>query len=365
MKDRLSILFAGGGTAGHLLPALATEAELRAQFSTMTTTYLATKTGAEVAILSDAGANFRIVPKTDFPRKFGAAVFTFLPRLLIALVRTLPLVKRADVVVGFGGYLALPAYLAAAIMRKPLIIHEANILPGLANRVGRRFASRALTNFPIAGWRGEDAIGLPIRESIWNIGRLTESERKSKQASARIKLSLQPERRTILVFGGSLGAARINDVVESALEDLLASGFQVLHSRGSGKEREISSRDGYHPVVYISEMDQAYLAADLVISRSGAGTCAELIATGIPAVLVPLPIGNGEQLRNAEQVAKVSNVRVISNDELSVEGLCRAVDELMRAASTLGKSSVVSAASQAESAAAQLARIIVELGDRR
>lgn len=359
MKPQLAILFAGGGTAGHLLPALATEEALRKAISMgknseLTTTYLATKGGAEVAILKERGLAFHFVPKTDLPRKIGIGVITFIPRLVIAIAKTLPLVGRADVVVGFGGYVALPAYLAAALLRKPLIVHEANALPGLANRVGKRFATRALANFPISGWNRSDVIGLPIREVIWKIGRLSPEERARLQVTARARFSLEPTKRTLLVFGGSLGAAKLNQVVSESLERLLGRGVQILHGTGAGKAPSISRTD-YHPLSYISEMDQAYLAADLLLCRSGAGTCAEIMATGIPSILVPLSIGNGEQMLNAHQLVKNGNVRVIANNDLTPELLLEAVDSLI-ASPILHKEQEISPAEK-------LAAIILESVD--
>lgn len=364
MSARLSILFAGGGTAGHLLPAIATEGSLRKSIASSTpvnleVTYLSTRTGPERKILHESGARYRIVPKTDLPRKIGIDLFTFPLRLIVALMRALPLVRQVDIVIGFGGYVALPAYLAAFMLRKPLIIHEANALPGLANRVGRRFASRAVANFPIAGWEERDVIGLPIRESIWRIGTLTPEERLEQQQVARSKFGLEKTRKTILVFGGSLGAAKINEALSDCLDRLLANGYQVLHSTGVGKA-VIAKRAGYHPVSFISEMEQAYLASDLVIARSGAGTCAEILALGVPAILVPLAIGNGEQHLNANQVAQArgdGSVIVIENKDLDGELLTRSISELIDIPFTSNDVKI--------SAADRLAQMIIEYGFQR
>ena len=361
MSKQLSILFAGGGTAGHLLPALATEEALSKKLSNQSSvhlqsTYLATRTGAERKILERSKANFCFVPKTDLPRKFGVGLFTFLPRLIYALLRTLPVARRADVVVGFGGYVALPAYLAAYIARKPLIIHEANALPGLANRFGRHLASRALSNFQIPGWEVRDVIGLPIRDSIWKIGALASSDRKRAQEKARTNFGLASDVKTILIFGGSLGAAKLNDALELSLDRIMERGYQVLHSVGEGKSAP-PRKFGYQPLPFISEMDQAYLAADLVISRSGAGTCAEILATGVPAILIPLNIGNGEQMLNAQEVEKIGIARIIANQNLDDLSLLSAIDELM------SKSPV--AVPARGSAAEALAEIIIELSKAR
>lgn len=333
-KKELSVLFAGGGTAGHLLPALAIESALRARLaaipgSELTTYFLATSNGAERRILEERGAAYRIVPKTDFPRTVGIRALTFIPRLLVAVSRTLPLARRANVIVGFGGYVALPAYIAASILRKPLVIHEANAVPGLANRLGRFLATHTLTNFPIPKWRDSRAVGLPIRDEIWRIGVMNKDERALAQSSARKHLHLEVNRKTLLVFGGSLGAAKLNSALADALDELLGRGFQVLHGTGPEKGNHLQhKRPAYHPVAYISEMDQAYLAADVVIARSGAGTCAEISATGIPALLVPLAIGNGEQIKNAAQLLERGNVQLIENEKLTAARLVDAVVDL-------------------------------------
>lgn len=328
----LCVLFAGGGTAGHVLPAIATDDALRKLTRSsglpITSIYLATEHGAELPILRERGANFHLVPKCDFPRKFNVDILTFLPRLIFAVARALRAVRGVDVVIGFGGYVALPAYFAARIASKPLIIHEANALPGLANRVGKKFATYAFTNFPIPAWPTSEPIGLPIRESIWQVGRMSDQERNEARIRARKHFGLESERKTILAFGGSLGAAKLNEALANSLPLLLDSGFQILHATGAGKEAAIS-QSGYHPMPFITEMDQAYLAADLIISRSGAGSCAEILATGIPALLIPLEIGNGEQRLNAEFLAQSGVAKVILNDQLSSESLIASIKELV------------------------------------
>lgn len=336
--QELRVLFAGGGTAGHLLPALATEDALIALASeqglSVSSSYLATQNGAELPILKKRGAKFTLVPKCDFPRKLSFDLITFLPRLTVAVLKALRVATKVDVVVGFGGYVALPAYLAAKITSKPLIIHEANALPGLANQVGKKFALNAFTNFPISQWSSSEVIGLPIRKSIWSIGQLSTAARQKAQVEARIALGLHEQQMTLLVFGGSLGAAKLNEVLTHALPALIDSGFQILHATGPGKELKpaatpMSTLSGYFQRSYISEMDQAYLAADVVISRSGAGSCAEILATGIPALLVPLSIGNGEQRLNAQTLENSGQARVITNEELNAENLVSAVNELV------------------------------------
>ena len=359
----LTVLFAGGGTAGHLLPAMATEEQLHAMlsgsgFDQLNAIYLATKSGAELPLLKKAHATFRLVPKTDFPRKLNGDLLSFLPRLIIAVVKTRKTIKslHVDVVVGFGGYVALPAYCAAKLAKTPLVIHEANALPGLANRVGKWMATQAFSNFSIPEWNDAPAIGLPIRQSIADISKLNVSQREECKSAARAHFGLEPNRKTMLIFGGSLGAAKVNEVIAPALDEIVARGFQILHAVGAGNSLPLRS-EGYHPVPYIDQMDQAFLAADLVVARSGAGTCAEIEASALPAVLIPLPIGNGEQLLNAKALAHRGGVQIIKNESLSR-------DALMSAISTL-ESEGFTKTSDRESAAAILAMSICQLASER
>lgn len=357
------ILFAGGGSAGHLLPALATEDALRkslqAQGRALESVYLATRSGAEVPILQARGATFHVVPKTNLPRKVNFELLSFVPRLVIAIIQTLPLVRSADIVVGFGGYVALPAYLAARISGKALVIHEANALPGLANRLGRKIATRSLSNFPIVGWPEDGAIGLPIREAISQITSMNPQERGDAQIAARAMLGLESTRKTLLVIGGSLGAQRINDAIAQALPTLLAEGFQVLHSLGRARELP-PAQNGYHPVPYISQMEQAYLASDLVISRSGAGSCAEIAAVDLPALLIPLEVGNGEQRLNAERLVTSHGAKVLANEELTG---ARLLEELSQLAAIARHKTASASGSSSKSAADRLAEIIIEVLD--
>lgn len=360
-SSRLTVLFAGGGSAGHLLPAFATEEALRTLslagiYGEFKAVYLATANGAEAPLLKQADAEFEIVPKSDFPRKINGALVTFIPRLIVAVARTAKLIRRldVDVVVGFGGYVALPAYCAARLTNTPLIIHEANALPGLGNRVGKALATRAFSNFPIEGWGAESAIGLPIREVISSIATLSSERRAELKRAARSGFGLEPERQTILIFGGSLGAATINEVVGQSVDELLARGFQILHAVGPENALPIN-RFGYHALPYISQMDQAYLAADLVLARSGAGTCAEIAAAGLPALLIPLPVGNGEQLLNAQAFGKRAGVRIIENSALTRDSLISAITALA------AEDSVRISHQQPQSAALVVAKTIFQL----
>ncbi len=210
----------------------------------------------------------------------------------------------ADVVVGFGGYVALPAYLAARRRRRvPVVIHEANASAGWANRVGARSAQRVLSAVPDPGLRRKtEVVGVPVRAAI------TSLDRMALRAEARAHFGFADDARVLLVFGGSQGAQSINRAVAAAAKDLAVAGISVLHAHGPKNTLDLREpADGDPPYVavpYLDRMDLAYAAADLAICRSGAMTVAEVTAVGLPAVYVPLPIGNGEQRLNALPVVE-------------------------------------------------------------
>ena len=213
----------------------------------------------------------------------------------------------ADVVIGFGGYVSLPAYLAARGAgrrgrRVPVVIHEANASAGLANRVGARSAKRVLSAVADPGLPHAEVVGVPVRAAI------TSLDRAALRSEARAHFGFADDARVLLVFGGSQGAASINRAVAAAAADLAAAGVAVLHAYGAKNTIELRTPEPGDPpyvaVPYLSRMDLAYSAVDLAICRSGAMTVAEVTAVGLPAVYVPLPIGNGEQRLNALPVVR-------------------------------------------------------------
>jgi UDP-N-acetylglucosamine--N-acetylmuramyl-(pentapeptide) pyrophosphoryl-undecaprenol N-acetylglucosamine transferase len=207
----------------------------------------------------------------------------------------------ADVVVGFGGYVAAPAYLAARNARVPIVVHEQNSRPGFANRLGARLTPWVAVSFPGTPLRRAVRTGLPLRAEIRGLDRV------ACRVEAREWFGLDPDRTTLLVFGGSLGAQRLNDVVPAVAPELAEHGVQVLHVCGAGKEVDLGAHPPAGPAYlvqeYVDRMELAYATADLVVGRAGANTVSEITALGLPAVYVPLPIGNGEQRLNAEPVA--------------------------------------------------------------
>jgi len=264
------------------------------------------------------GYDLRLIPPVPLPRKPTPDLLRVPARVWRAVADTRALLTelRADVVVGFGGYVALPAYLAARRAGVPVVVHEGNPLPGLANRVGARLAARVAVTTAGTPLRGAEHVGMPLRTSVTGL------DRGARRAEARAEFGLDADRPTLLVFGGSQGAASLNRAATGAADALTAAGVQVLHARGP-KNTEVTVPDrpaGTAPYVvvdYLERMDLAYAAADLALCRSGAVTVAEVSAVGLPAVFVPLPIGNGEQRLNAVPVVEAGGGLLVPDADLS------------------------------------------------
>lgn len=305
----ISVLLAGGGTAGHVEPALAVADALVAADPSVTITALGTDRGLETTLVPARGYELRLIPAVPLPRKPSTDLLTLPARMRRAVKATRAVMaqRRVDVVVGFGGYVALPAYLAAR-KRVPVVIHEANATAGLANKIGARWAAAVAAAVDGTGLPGATVVGNPVRRA------LSELDGPALRAQARTFFGLDPDAPTLLVFGGSQGAQRINAAVSEAAADLVGAGVGVLHAHGRKNTvtlPPLPPGPAYVTVPYLDRMDLAYAAADLVLARSGAMTVAEIAAVGLPAVYVPLPHGNGEQRLNAAaQVAAGSAVIV-------------------------------------------------------
>ena len=285
-------------------------------------TALGTRRGLETRLVPERGYHLELITPVPLPRKPSGDLARLPARVWRAVRETRAVLDGvdADVVVGFGGYVALPAYLAARGLpgwrrRVPVVIHEANARAGLANRVGARTADRILSAVPDSGLRRAEVVGVPVRAAI------TTLDRAALRAEARAHFGFADDARVLLVFGGSQGAVSLNRAVSGAAADLAAAGVAVLHAHGPKNALELREpRPGDPPYVavpYLDRMDLAYAAADLVICRSGAMTVAEVSAVGLPAIYVPLPIGNGEQRLNALPVVNAGGGVVVADPALT------------------------------------------------
>lgn len=330
----MRVLLAGGGTAGHTSPLLATAAALRELQPDVVITCLGTPRGLEVTLIPEAGYALELVPPVPLPRRPGIELLRVPGRLRAARRATADVFDRVrpDVVAGFGGYVSVPAYLVARRRRTPLVVHEGNALPGIANKLGARFTKHVATSFPDTPLRNAVYTGLPIRREISTL------DRAAVRAEARAFFGLDPDRPTLLVTGGSQGARRINQSVSAAAPDLAAAGVQVLHAAGRIDEVAVGPGEGGPPYVvrqFIDRMDLAYAAADLIVCRSGANTVTEVAAVGLPAAFVPLPIGNGEQALNANPVVEAGGALLIDDSAFTPTWIDRVVIPLIADADRL------------------------------
>ncbi|MGY5763806.1 undecaprenyldiphospho-muramoylpentapeptide beta-N-acetylglucosaminyltransferase [Brachybacterium sp. DNPG3] len=348
------VLLAGGGSAGHVSPLLATAARITAQTPEAEVLVLGTADGLEADLVPAAGYELITIEKVPFPRRPNGAAVRFPARFTGSLreVRGILRERRIDVVAGFGGYVCPPAYLMAAREGIPLVVHEANRRPGLANRLGARRAAAVLTAFDGSSLPGARRIGMPMREGIAQL------DRGARCAKAREALGLAPDLPTLLVTGGSLGAQRLNEALAAAADEIIAAGAQILHVTGRGKAEGLVDRPGYRVVEYVRAMEDAYAAADLAVTRSGAGTVCELTAVGLPAVLVPLPIGNGEQALNGQDVVAAGGALMIEDAALDAAQLTGTVLPLLLDAERLQAMSAAATAFGITDAAEVLAGIV-------
>ena len=314
----MSVVLAGGGTAGHIEPALALADALRRADPRIEITCLGTERGLETRLVPLRGYDLALIPAVPLPRSLNTQLLSVPGRLGAAIGAATEALDRAraEVVVGFGGYVATPAYLAARRRGIPIVVHEANTRPGLANRIGARLTHHVFTGQPGARLPHATYIGIPIRREIAGLDRLALGDK------ARAHFGLRPDLPVLLVTGGSQGARSLNRAAVGAAPWIRSAGVQVLHIIGPKSDIDVPPPGRETPYVtlpYLDRMDLAYAAADFAMCRAGAMTCAELTAVGLPAAYVPLPHGNGEQRLNALPIEEVGGGIIVDDAQLSPE----------------------------------------------
>lgn len=336
-------------------------------------TALGTARGLETRLVPERGYDLELITPVPLPRKPSGDLVRLPLRVRTAVRQTRAVIDdvHADVVIGFGGYVALPAYLAArrgALSRRrrvPVVVHEANASAGWANRVGAMSADRVLAAVPEPGLRRVEVVGVPVRHAI------TSLDRAALRAEARAHFGFADDALVLLVFGGSQGAQSINRAVAGAANELAAAGISVLHAHGPKNvldlPQPVTGSPPYVAVPYLTRMDLAYAAADLAICRSGAMTVAEVSAVGLPAVYVPLPIGNGEQRLNALPVVSAGGGLLVDDADLSPRFVADTVAGLLSSEAELTAMTAAAALAGHRDAAERVARVALEVarGARR
>lgn len=360
-----SIVLAGGGTAGHVEPAMAVADALTALDPDVRITALGTARGLETRLVPERGYHLELITPVPLPRKPSGDLIRLPLRVRRAVRQTRAVLDSvdADVVIGFGGYVALPAYLAARggplRRRVPVVVHEANASAGWANRVGARSAQRVLSAVPDPGLRNVEVVGVPVRAAITSLDRMT------LRAEARAHFGFAEDAKVLLVFGGSQGAQSLNRAVAAAAKDLAVAGVSVLHAHGPKNTldlRDPADEDPpYVAVPYLDRMDLAYAAADLAICRSGAMTVAEVTAVGLPAVYVPLPIGNGEQRLNALPVVNAGGGLIVDDADLNPSFVADTITDILNDGARLQTMTAAAALAGHRDAAQRVAEVALDV----
>ncbi len=325
------VLVAGGGTGGHVFPALAIAEAIRRHDSGVEIRFSGTAGGLEARAVPQAGYLLEFIEVTGLKRGLHPDLFKFPLMLLRGILSSLILVIRfrPHVVICTGGYVSGPVGISAWIWGCPLVLQEQNSLPGITTRVLSRVSRQIFLAYeeavPRVGGRERLIVGNPTRPGLDRIGR----------AEARSRFGLDPERPTLFVMGGSQGAAGINLAVGDALEQLVAKDLQVLWQSGSlHYEQAISAAAAWQSRVrvepFIQNISDAYSAADLVIARSGASSISELNLLGVPSILVPLPTSaENHQAFNARVQVDSGAAAMIPESRLSGERLANEVFDLI------------------------------------
>lgn len=318
MSEELSVVIAGGGTAGHISPMIAIADALGQRAPGAKIVAVGTDAGLETRLVPEAGYELRTIAKVPMPRRPSMDLLKLPFRFAGAIKAAGRILDEAGAhaVLGVGGYVCTPVYLAAKKRKLPIFVHEANARAGLANKVGARYATGVGAAFSGTGLPGAKVVGMPMR------GNVATMDRDALREGAREALGFTPGAPALVVTGGSSGAAAVNATVAASLPALAAAGIEVLHITGRDKVVLDDSGNplvaaGYRQVEYVDSMEQAYAAADLMVARSGAGTVCELAVAGTPAVLVPLPIGNGEQRLNAADLVAAGGALLVSDAEFT------------------------------------------------
>jgi len=329
---------AGGGTAGHVVPGRAIAGELVERgLAREQVHYVGSARGIETRLVPEAGFPLTVLPGRGIQRRFAIANLGAILGLLAAVVTGVRLVRRLRpaVVIGLGGYASVPCVIGAVVWRVPIVLAEQNAVPGAANRLASRFAKACAVSFegtdlPRATWTGN-----PVRPEVLAVAEAGEAERRE----ARARLDIDENRTMVAVFGGSLGARRINHAVADASAEWGERvDLAVRHVSGTRDHAELIDRLSavdhgalaYELVEYEDDMPSVYCAADIVLCRAGASSVAELMVTGVPSILVPLPGAPGDhQTANARALVDAGAAVLVADAELDADRVRAEIEALL------------------------------------
>jgi UDP-N-acetylglucosamine--N-acetylmuramyl-(pentapeptide) pyrophosphoryl-undecaprenol N-acetylglucosamine transferase len=366
------IVIAAAGTGGHIYPGLALAAAVREQRPDAVVSFVGTSRGLEGEVVPRAGYELDLVAMVPFA---GADRFLLPAALLRSGLQARRLIRRrrADVVVGMGGYASAPVLLGARLARVPSIIHESGASPGKANLLAARMTGNIATAFASA------ASGFPAGRTVRVTGmplapEFATFDRAASRAAARDLLGLPPEGTVLFVMGGSQGATRLTEAaVALGARWRDRDDIRILLKLGARAGTDVDERIAelgadkvIHRVAYLDRMDTAYAAADVALCRAGAGTVAELAATGLPSVLVPYPFATGDHQReNAAELVAAGGAVVVADADATADTVGPIVESLVSDPAALARMADGARSAGRPAAAADLARWVLDLADRR
>jgi UDP-N-acetylglucosamine--N-acetylmuramyl-(pentapeptide) pyrophosphoryl-undecaprenol N-acetylglucosamine transferase len=350
-------LLTGGGTGGHTYPAIAVAQELQRRGHEVR--FVGAKRGIEGRVVRAAGFEIDLLPGRGLQRRLTIENFAAIWGAAFAVVRAIAVVRRyrPRVVVGFGGYASFPCVLAARLLRVPVVVHEQDAAPGLANRLGVRLGSRPAVSLPGTPLPNATLTGNPVRSAF---------ARLQREAAGAGDPAL------VAVFGGAQGARTVNRAALGCYDAWRARTDLAIHhvcgprnldscSADLAAQRRIGDTLQYDLVGYEERMDRVYEHAALAVCRSGAGTIAELTAVGLPAVLVPLPgAPSDHQTRNAQTLERAGAAVLLRDDECDPARLDKVVSELLGATDRLQRMSAAARGLGRRDAAERVADLVEE-----
>lgn len=364
----MRVLISGGGTAGHVFPALALARRLTEGHGAEVR-FVGTTTGQEAHLVPAAGFAFAAIEARPFVRKISLRGLAAPAATLRSVGRCRPFVEDADVVVGMGGYVSVPVAIAAARARRPLVLHEQNAVPGLANRTLARVAKTVALSFPEAARllpRGVAWVvtGNPVRPEILGV----QANREALAKEALDEMDLEARRTTVVVFGGSQGALHVNRAAVDALRRLRGRGdLQVVLLTGPAHVEEMRGANDsqgdllVRTLPFLDRMELAYAVADLVVARAGATSIAEVGVCGLPSLLVPYPYATGRhQEANARALQRAGAATVVMDDALTGELLASRIAGLVDDPERLRAMGERASAWARRDAAGALANVVME-----
>jgi UDP-N-acetylglucosamine--N-acetylmuramyl-(pentapeptide) pyrophosphoryl-undecaprenol N-acetylglucosamine transferase len=367
----MRIMITGGGTGGHIYPALAIARGLREKYPAAEILYVGTAAGMEADIVPKAGYALKTVTVEGLPRKITPRALVTLGKLLKGIWQSLAVVRSfaPDVVIGTGGYVCGPVVLAAAICRRPTLIHEQNAYPGITNKLLARLVSRVMVSFP------ESVKYFPAQARITVTGLPVRPEILAAEREAGLKrLGLAGDKLTLLVFGGSRGARSINRAMVAAAKTFAGRpGLQVLHVTGTQGYEETLAELAAEGIAldkvgnirvepYLYNMQDALAAADMVVCRAGAATLAELTVLGRPAMLIPYPYAaENHQEYNARALVDRGAALLCKDSELNGQMLTKVVSELLEDRQALENMAAAAKAVGRPQALAEIIKCVAEV----